>query len=151
MARSATRSLEAGTVSYRYRRTLVHGAWHGGWCWKRVRSALLAQGHEAFTPSLTGPGDGVHVLSPHVDLHTHITDIVNLIRSEEREESFCAGGWVISGVADRVPDRIGPSYISMRSSSKTSKVFTMRFRPNSKDMQLEAARRNGEEDATTSR
>jgi len=90
---------------------LVHGAWHGGWCWKRVRRALQAQGHEVFTPTLTGVADRSHLLSPEVNLDTHITDVVNLIRWEELSNVVLCGhsygGAVISGAADRIPDRIG--------------------------------------------
>lgn len=90
---------------------LVHGAWHGGWCWKRVRRALQARGHEVFTPTLTGVADRSHLLSPQVNLETHIADVVNLIRWEELSDVVLCGhsygGCVISGVADRIPDRIG--------------------------------------------
>jgi pimeloyl-ACP methyl ester carboxylesterase len=90
---------------------LVHGAWHGGWCWKRVRSALQRQGHEVFTPTLTGVADRSHLLSPQVNLSTHIDDVVNLIRWEELQNVILCGhsyaGCVISGVADCIPDRIG--------------------------------------------
>lgn len=89
---------------------LVHGAWHGSWCWKRVRKALQALGHDVFTPTLTGVGDRAHLLSPTVDLDTHITDVVNLIKWEELYDVVLCGhsygGCVISGVADRIPDRI---------------------------------------------
>ncbi|HXJ18126.1 MAG TPA: alpha/beta fold hydrolase [Candidatus Polarisedimenticolia bacterium] len=90
---------------------LVHGAWHGSWAWKRVRKALQAQGHEVFTPTLTGVGERSHLLSPQVNLETHIYDVVNLIRWEELSNIVLCGhsygGIVISGAADRVPDRIG--------------------------------------------
>ncbi len=90
---------------------LVHGAWHGGWCWKRVRRALQALGHDVFTPTLTGVANRAHLLSPRVDLETHIADVVNLIRWEELTDVVLCGhsygGCVISGVADRIPDRIG--------------------------------------------
>ena len=56
---------------------LVHGAWHGSWCWKRVRTGLQAQGHEVFTPTLTGLADRSHLLSRAVNLETHIQDVVN--------------------------------------------------------------------------
>jgi len=59
---------------------LVHGAWRGGWIWKRVRRVLQAQGHEVFTPTLTGVADRIHLSSPNVNLDTHITDVANLIR-----------------------------------------------------------------------
>jgi pimeloyl-ACP methyl ester carboxylesterase len=90
---------------------LVHGAWHGSWCWKRVRTALQARGHEVFTPTLTGVGERSHLLSPDVNLATHIQDVVNLIQWEELSDVVLCGhsygGCVISGVADRMPDRLG--------------------------------------------
>jgi len=90
---------------------LVHGAWHGSWCWKRVRPALQAIGHDVFTPTLTGLGERSHLLSPGVNLDTHIDDIVNLILWEDLTHVVLCGhsyaGAVISGVADRVAERIG--------------------------------------------
>jgi hypothetical protein len=56
---------------------LVHGAWHGSWCWKRVRRLLRSRGAEVFTPTLTGIGERSHLLAPHVDLETHINDVAN--------------------------------------------------------------------------
>ena len=89
---------------------LVHGAWHGSWCWKRVRKALQAAGHEVFTPTLTGVGERSHLNSAGVNLSTHIADVVNLIRWEELSDVILCGhsygGCVISGAADSVPDRI---------------------------------------------
>ena len=89
---------------------LVHGAWHGSWCWKRVRRALQALGHDVFTPTLTGVGERSHLLSPQVDLGTHIDDVINLIQWEELSNVVLCGhsygGCVISGVVDRVPERI---------------------------------------------
>ncbi len=89
---------------------LVHGAWHGGWCWSRVRRALQAKGHEVFTPTLTGVADRSHLLSPNIDLQTHIQDVANLIRWEELSDVVLCGhsygGAVISGAADLAADRI---------------------------------------------
>jgi pimeloyl-ACP methyl ester carboxylesterase len=89
---------------------LVHGAWHGAWCWKRVRKALQVQGHDVFTPTLTGVGERSHQLSPDVDLETHIADVVNLIRWEELDSVVLCGhsygGCVITGVADRMPEKL---------------------------------------------
>jgi pimeloyl-ACP methyl ester carboxylesterase len=89
---------------------LVHGAWHGSWCWSRVRRALLAQGHRVFTPTLTGVGERSHLLSRDIDLQVHVDDVANLIRWEELDEVILCGhsygGCVISGAADAVPDRI---------------------------------------------
>jgi len=90
---------------------LVHGAWHGSWCWKRVRKALQALGHEVFTPTLTGVGERSHLMSRQINLDTHIDDVVNLIQWEELSDVVLCGhsygGCVISGVAERIPDRIG--------------------------------------------
>jgi pimeloyl-ACP methyl ester carboxylesterase len=89
---------------------LVHGAWRGSWCWKRVRRTLQQQGHEVFTPTLTGLADRSHLLSSKVDLETHTLDVLNLIKWEELDDIVLCGhsygGMVIAGVADRVPERI---------------------------------------------
>ena len=89
---------------------LVHGAWHGSWCWKRVRKALQAEGHDVFTPALTGVGERSHLLSRDVNLETHILDVENLIRWEDLSDVVLCGhsygGCVIGGVADRLPERI---------------------------------------------
>lgn len=89
---------------------LVHGAWHGGWSWKRVRPLLRARGHDAFTPTLTGGGERSHLASPDVGLEMHITDVLNVLWWEELSEVVLCGhsygGMVISGVADRAPERI---------------------------------------------
>lgn len=88
----------------------VHGAWYGSWCWKRVRALLGQCGHEVFTPTLTGLGERKHLLAAGVDLRTHIADVENLILWEELDSVVLCGhsygGCVLSGVADRIPDRI---------------------------------------------
>jgi pimeloyl-ACP methyl ester carboxylesterase len=85
---------------------LVHGAWHGAWCWRRVLPLLRGQGVEAHAVTLTGVGERAHLLSPAVDLHTHIQDVLGLIESEELERVLLVGhsyaGMVITGVADRL-------------------------------------------------
>jgi pimeloyl-ACP methyl ester carboxylesterase len=90
---------------------LVHGAWHGGWCWTRVASLLRAAGHDVFTPSLTGLGERVHLLSPEIDLSTHIADVVNVLEYEDLHDVILVGhsygGMVISGVAAEAPSRLG--------------------------------------------
>jgi dienelactone hydrolase len=59
---------------------LVHGAWHGGWCWRRVADSLQRQGHKVFTPTLTGLGERSHLMSRDINLDTHITDVVNVFK-----------------------------------------------------------------------
>jgi pimeloyl-ACP methyl ester carboxylesterase len=89
---------------------LVHGGGHGGWCYRKVAALLRAAGHEVFTPTLTGLGERRHLLTAATDLSTHITDIVNTLVYEDLHEVILAGhsygGMVITGVADRAPDRI---------------------------------------------
>lgn len=89
---------------------LIHGAWHGGWCWDRVSPLLTAAGHRVFSPTLTGVSDRAHVLSPQVGLETHLQDVISLIEAHDLTDVVLVGhsygGQVITGVADRIPERI---------------------------------------------
>src|SRR3954454_14928765 len=89
---------------------LIAGAWQGGWCWQRVSPRLRAAGHEVYTPTLTGLGERVHLVRPDVTLETHVTDILNVLRFEDLGDvtlvGHSYGGMVITGVADRAPDRV---------------------------------------------
>jgi pimeloyl-ACP methyl ester carboxylesterase len=90
---------------------LVHPAWFGGWCWKKVSPLLHARGHAVHTPTLTGLGERVHLARPEVGLDTHVDDVVNLLTYEDLHDVVLvgnsSGGVVITGVVDRVPERIG--------------------------------------------
>jgi pimeloyl-ACP methyl ester carboxylesterase len=90
---------------------LVHGAWHGGWCYARVAQRLRRNGHLVFTPTLTGVADRSHLLNEGINLDTHVLDVANLLQWENlRDVVLCGhsyGGMVITGVADRMADRIG--------------------------------------------
>jgi pimeloyl-ACP methyl ester carboxylesterase len=90
---------------------LVHGAWHGGWCWRRVADLLEKQGHKVFAPTLTGLGERSHLMSPGVGLATHVTDVVNVFKWEQLSGVVLCGhsyaGMVISGVAEQVQPAIG--------------------------------------------
>ncbi|MET0278361.1 MAG: alpha/beta fold hydrolase [Pseudorhodoplanes sp.] len=83
----------------------VHGAWHGGWCWRRVSDRLERLGHKVYAPSLTGLGDRAHLITSRINVSTHITDIVNILRFEDLTDIVLVGhsyaGFVISGVAER--------------------------------------------------
>jgi pimeloyl-ACP methyl ester carboxylesterase len=89
---------------------LVHGAWHGGWCWRRVADVLMARGHRVFAPSLTGVGDRAHLFSKDISLQTHVEDILSVVEAEELNDFVLVGhsygGFVISGVADTLRERV---------------------------------------------
>lgn len=89
---------------------LVHGAFHGGWCWRHVAERLRAHGHRVFTPTLTGLGERAHLRHVEPDLHTHIADVVQTLFCEELQDVVLVGhsyaGAVISGVADCVPEAL---------------------------------------------
>lgn len=89
---------------------LAHGSWHGGWCWRPVADRLSAAGHRVFTPSYTGMGDRVHLISKTITIDTFIEDLVQVIETEELEDVILVGhsfgGVPITGVADRIPERL---------------------------------------------
>lgn len=89
---------------------LVHGAWHGAWCWRRVLPLLQDAGFPTYTVTLTGLGDRAHLLSPAVGIETLVTDVASLIETEELTDVVLVGhsfgGVPITGVADRIPWRL---------------------------------------------
>jgi pimeloyl-ACP methyl ester carboxylesterase len=112
-ARAATTqptSAAAAPAHKTYTFVIVHGAWGGGWAFKEVDRLLRADGHAVYRPTLTGQGERVHLASPDVGLQTHIQDVVNAIEFEDLHDVVLVGhsygGMVITGVADRIPDRI---------------------------------------------
>lgn len=84
---------------------LVHGAWHGGWCWTRVARTLRDAGHDVYTPTLTGLGERAHLAGPDVDLECHINDVLGVIDNEELSDIVLCGhsygGQVTTPVLDR--------------------------------------------------
>lgn len=93
-----------------YTFVVVHGATAGGWEWKKCGKFLTDDGHTVYRATLTGLGERMHLNSPDIDLQTHINDVVNLILFEDLHDVVLTGhsygGMVITGVMDRVPDRI---------------------------------------------
>ncbi|MES1975646.1 MAG: alpha/beta fold hydrolase [Pseudomonadota bacterium] len=89
---------------------LVHGAFHGGWCWRRVSDRLWDAGGRVFTPTLTGLGDRSHLVDAGIDLTLHVADITNLIVWKDLQDVILCGhsyaGMVISGVAEQIPERL---------------------------------------------
>jgi pimeloyl-ACP methyl ester carboxylesterase len=87
---------------------LVHGAWHGGWCWQKVAPPLHAAGHDVLTPTLTGLGERAHLLTPAVDLDTHVQDILGVLQYEDLTDVILVGhsyaGMIVTAVAARTPE-----------------------------------------------
>ncbi|MFK7995770.1 MAG: alpha/beta fold hydrolase [Granulosicoccus sp.] len=89
---------------------LVHGAWHGGWCYRDTAAALRRAGHNVFTPTHTGVGERAHQANESITLETHVRDVLGCIEAEELDEVILCGhsygGMVITQLADRIPDKI---------------------------------------------
>jgi Predicted hydrolases or acyltransferases (alpha/beta hydrolase superfamily) len=90
---------------------LVHGAWHGAWCWERVADLLRMRGHRVLTPTLAGLGERSHLLSSEITLDTHIADIVDVFTTERLDDVvLCAhsyGGWPTSGALEHIHRQVG--------------------------------------------
>jgi Alpha/beta hydrolase family len=89
---------------------LVHGTLVGGWYWRRVSDLLEKNGQKVFSPTLTGLGERSHLLNRNINLDTHITDIVNVIKWEDLNDICLVvhsyGGWVGSGALEQIGDRV---------------------------------------------
>lgn len=89
---------------------LVHGAFHGAWCWTPIAKRLRARGHEVYAPALTGLGERRHLLSREITIETFVLDILNVLEFEDLEDVVLVGhsfgARPVCGVADRAPGRI---------------------------------------------
>jgi pimeloyl-ACP methyl ester carboxylesterase len=89
---------------------LLHGAWHGGWCYSRVARLLRSKGYDVLTPTLTGLGERSHLASPAINASTHVQDILNVIAFEGLDDIVLVGhsygGHIITAVADVIPDKV---------------------------------------------
>ncbi len=106
----ASAAARAAQAAEKYTFVLVHGATAGGWEWKSTGKFLTDDGHIVYRATLTGLGERMHLNSTDVDLQTHINDVVNLILFEDLHDVVLTGhsygGMVITGVIDRIPERI---------------------------------------------
>jgi pimeloyl-ACP methyl ester carboxylesterase len=100
----------AGAQPARSPIVLVHGAWHGGWCWRRVADRLTAKGRYVVAPTLSGVGERSHLAGDAIGLSTHVDDVVNEITWKDLDRIVLVGhsyaGMVITGVAERIRQRI---------------------------------------------
>lgn len=106
----ASAGVHAADTAQKSTFVLVHGATAGGWEWKSTGKFLTDDGHTVYRATLTGLGEREHLNSPDIDLQTHIQDVVNLILYEDLRDVVLTGhsygGMVVTGVMDRIPDRI---------------------------------------------
>ena len=88
---------------------LIHGAWHGAWCWRRVLPGLRAAGHVAHAVTLTGVGERAHLLRSDLRLRDHVADVLGLVEAEELDDVVLVGhsygGLVMTGAADVLRSR----------------------------------------------
>ncbi len=110
LASVGARAIAAAPTGEKYTFVLVHGATAGGWEWKSTGKFLADDGHTVYRATLTGLGERMHLNSADVDLQMHIDDVVNLILFEDLHDVVLTGhsygGMVITGVIDRIPERI---------------------------------------------
>jgi pimeloyl-ACP methyl ester carboxylesterase len=105
-------NIEAGAtrVSSEVTFLLVHGAWRGGWCWRRVADTLRRRGHVVYAPTLTGVGERSHLSSERVSLTTHAMDVVNeVVWKELSNIVLCGhsyGGMVITAALEHIYRRV---------------------------------------------
>ena len=110
-ASGAPQTAQAQTAQKTF--VLVHGTWHGGWCWRRVADALERKGHKVYAESLTGVGDRSHLLTRDVNLTTHVNDVVNLVKWEDLKDIVLVGHSSAGFVITQAAEQIGASVASI--------------------------------------
>lgn len=89
---------------------LISGAFSGGWGWRRVSDLLEKKGHKVFSPTLTGLGEHSHLMSREINLDTHITDVVNVIKWQNLNDmclvAHSYGGWPASGALEHIGSNV---------------------------------------------
>jgi pimeloyl-ACP methyl ester carboxylesterase len=127
---------------------LVHGAWSGGWAWKKVRPLLRARGHEVFTPTLTGVGERAHLAQPEVDLAVHVEDVLGVLAFEDLRDVILVGhsygGMVATGVADRAKERIACLVYLDAFVPRDGQSLRELVGPQARDASVEAQRTRGD-------
>jgi len=108
---SAAQPAQAQTAQKTF--VLVHGTWHGGWCWRRVVDALEKKGHKVYAQSLTGVGDRSHLLTKDVNLTTHANDVANVVKWDDLKDIVLVGHSSAGFVITQAAELIGPSVASI--------------------------------------
>ena len=122
---------------------LVHGAWHGGWCWERVATRLRADGFRAFTPTQTGMGERSHLMSRNISMDLFVQDLVGVMESEELDDVVVVGhsfgGRSAAGLVDRMPGKVRHLVFLDSSLPEGNKSFLELLPPESRAARLKAA------------
>lgn len=84
---------------------LVHGAWHGGWCWDAVVKKLSVP---AVAPTLTGLAERSRELTAEVNLSTHVMDVVGACANFDRVVlvGHSYAGLVITAALDALSEKV---------------------------------------------
>lgn len=126
---------------------LMHGAWHGGWCWSRVAKRLRAGGHEVHAPTLTGVGERAHLAGTEVNLGLHIRDLCSVLAWEDLKQVVLVGhsygGMVITGAADAMHERIAALVYLDAFVPEDGKAVWDYFLPERRVGMIEGAQANG--------
>jgi pimeloyl-ACP methyl ester carboxylesterase len=127
---------------------LVHGGWHGAWCWEQVNTRLRKTGQAVYTPTLAGLGERSHLLDPRIGLDTHVRDVVDVLEREDLcdvvlvDHSY--GGMVISGAADLAAGCLAHLVFLDAFVPEDGQSLLDLLRPERRDLYLRAAREHGD-------
>lgn len=83
---------------------LIHGGWHGGWCWERVAPLLSGSGYQVTTPTLRGLGDRADEASPDVSVDDHAAEVVTAVRAAAAPVILVAHSYAGAPVEVAAPD-----------------------------------------------
>ena len=126
---------------------LVHGAWHGGWCWAKLRPLLEAQGHRVWTPTLTGLGERAREARPDTGLETHVADLIAVLEGEDLRTAVLVAhsyaGVPVTVVADRCRERIS-AVIYLDSGMPQDGQSANNVFPGGEDLYVSSAQRDGD-------
>jgi pimeloyl-ACP methyl ester carboxylesterase len=126
---------------------LVHGAWHGGWCWKKLVPHLRAAGHAVYTPTLTGVGERAHLLTRAVNVDTHVQDVLAVLACEDLHEVILVGhsyaGLLLPVIANAAPERIAKLVYLDATVAQSGLALFDRY-PQTREQTAEAVRTVGE-------
>lgn len=125
----------------------VHGAWSAGWAWSKMRREFGRRGHELWTPTWTGIGEKRHLAGPHVDLSTHIDDLVLHMETEDHRNvvliAHSYGGMVATGAMGKIADRVSKViYLDALLPAAGQSVFEL-FGAEARDRMIDAAAASG--------